>query len=794
MAEKKLTTIVLIDAHAVLHRAYHALPEFTSPSGEPTGGLYGTTTFVLKVVKDVKPDYLVACYDLPGATFRHDSYKEYKAGRAKADDALIAQMQSSRLLYEALGIPIYDHPGFEADDMLGTISEQLKDKKDIRVVIASGDMDTLQLVSGDNVVVYTLKKGLNDTIIYNEEGVNTRFGFGPELLPDYKGLRGDPSDNIIGIAGIGEKTATDLITKFGSIEEIYAKLKKDENAFKEAGIKPRIIELLKNGEEEAFFSKTLATIRRDAPIQFTLPPHAWAENFNSEKAVKFFEEMGFRSLISRLPGGGSGPVSPEAPTPVAAPVSEESYDPTLLREARLALWVLDTTKGSASPEEIFSFARAKTLEEAKEKLVIRLKEEKLFDLYEKMELPLIPIFDAVSKRGIQIDLAYLEQLGKEYHKQLAKHEKKIHELAGKEFNINSPKQLGEVLYADLALGGSKIGKTSGGAQSTNITELEKMAGTHPIIEEIMAYRELQKLLSTYIDVLPTLADKDGRVHTWFDQTGTTTGRISSKDPNLQNIPIKSEAGERIRRAFTASKGMKLVDLDYSQVELRALAMLSGEEKLIEIFKTGGDVHEAVARRVFKVPEGADVSKEQRRRAKVINFGIIYGMGIMALKKNLGTTREEAQQFYDDYFAEFPKVGIYMEATKEMALTKGYVETLFGRRRYFPNMRRLPPRERAAAERMAINAPCQGTNADINKIAVIEADRRLKEAGYEQDAFLLLQVHDELVYEVKEEKIAEILPIIKEVMEGVLAGNPKSRGVPLTVGVSVGDNWSDAVSV
>jgi DNA polymerase I len=276
----KIITIVLIDAHAVLHRAYHALPEFVSPTGEPTGGLYGTTTFVLKVVKDVKPDYLIACYDLPGATFRHDSYKEYKAGRAKADDALVSQMKSSRALYEALGIPIYDHPGFEADDMLGTIVEQLKDRKDVRVVVASGDMDTLQLVSGEQVVVYTLKRGLNDTIMYDEPGVITRYGFGPELLPDYKGLRGDPSDNIIGIAGIGEKTATELIKNFGSIESMYERLKKDEAAFLAAGIKPRIIQLLKDGEEEALFSKTLATIRRDAPITFSFPVKPWFSGFS----------------------------------------------------------------------------------------------------------------------------------------------------------------------------------------------------------------------------------------------------------------------------------------------------------------------------------------------------------------------------------------------------------------------------------------------------------------------------------------------------------------------------------
>lgn len=793
MTKKPLKKLVLLDVHAILHRAYHALPDFLSPSGEPTGALYGVAAFLIKIVRDMEPDYIAACYDLPGPTFRHESYKEYKAGRVKADPALIAQMESSRRIFEAFDIPIYNHPGFEADDMLGTIVDQTKKIKGLQVVIASGDMDTLQLVRGDDVVVYTLKKGLNDTIVYNEDAVRDRFGFAPELLRDYKGLRGDPSDNIIGISGIGEKTATELIQKFGELEGLYRTLKKDRGALEKEGIKPRIIELLVAGEEEALFSKILATIRHDAPIVFALPEKPWSEAHDRAKIAALFNEFGFKTLLPRLDARKSEEGASQdagAPKEEEEKILLEAIDPGRLKKAQIMLFLLDSNRSEADQADILKYTKTKTFAEAENYLAEKLKASPgLESVYRTIELPLIPIFEEAERRGVKVDKPYLAELSKKYHAELLKLQKKIWELAGEEFNINSPKQLGEILFTKMALTAKGLKKTAGGAQSTRESELEKLADTHPIIAPILDYRELQKLLSTYIDVIPTLADGHDRVHTHFIQTGAATGRISTRDPSVQNIPIKSELGQKIRCAFVAEKGYEMLDIDYSQIELRVLAMLSGDEKLISIFKKGGDIHEAVAREVFRVGDG-EVTKDMRRKAKVINFGIIYGMGVSSLQKNLGTTRAEAQEFYDNYFAEFPGVAKFITDVKAEARKNGFTETFFGRRRYFPNIVRGPAFLRAAEERMAMNAPNQGTAADILKIATIEADRKIKEAGLGEDVRLLFQVHDELVYEVKKEKVDEAAALVRGVMERVMDGNPKGRGVPLLVNVSVGKNWGE----
>lgn len=789
-------TLVLVDAHAVLHRAYHALPDFTSPKGEPTGALYGVATFLMKIIKELDPTYIAACYDLPGPTFRHESYAAYKGTRQKADDALVAQMERSRDVFTALSIPIYDHPGFEADDMLGTIVEQTKNVEGLKVVIASGDMDTVQLVDDDRVVVYTLKKGLNDTIIYNEATVKERFGFAPELLIDYKGLRGDTSDNIPGIPGIGEKTATELIQKFGELEGLYHAIKKDRDAVIAQGIKPRIVDLLVAHEEEALFSKILATIRRDAPISYVLPEKSWREGFDAEKAKVLFLELGFRSLIPRLTERSAGPAikSEQILEKAKLPVSDEPVDPALLKEASLGLWLLDSTRVEPDLQEILEWAGTGSFAEARAKINAELEKTGLISVLRDIELPAQPVFEAAEERGIMIDKKYLAKLSKEYHAELDLLQQKIWKQAGVEFNINSPKQLGEVLFGTMQLSVPGLKKTPTGARSTKESELEKLKEAHPIVADILSYREFQKLLSTYIDVLPTLADQNDRIHTHFVQSGAATGRISSRDPNMQNIPIKSEAGERIRRAFVATPGYKLLDIDYSQIQLRILAMLSHDETLTKIFKENGDVHDVVARNVFGEPKTAEEAKDARRKAKVINFGIIFGMGANALRQTLGTTRKEAEQFLTAYFERFPAVMNYISAVKESARKKGYTETLYGRRRYFPNIVKGPPVLRAAEERMAMNAPNQGTEADILKLAIARADTALKQAGLAEDVFLLLQVHDELVYEVKEEKVAQAIPIIREAMEGVMANNPLSHGIPLTVNVAVGDTWGDTEEV
>lgn len=787
--------LVLLDSHAIIHRAYHALPEFSSSNGEPTGALYGLSTMLMKIITDLKPDYIIATYDLPQKTFRHEAYGDYKAGRAKTDDALALQLQSSRRVFEAFNIPIYDAPGFEADDILGTIADILKKNKDINIVIASGDMDTLQLVDDKKVQVFTLKKGLNDTVLYDEDAVVARFGFPPKLLPDYKGLRGDPSDNIIGIKGIGEKTATTLITTFGTIENMYKVLKKGDEPFKKAGITLRIIELLKEGEEEALFSKTLATIRRDATISFGLPEQKFSEAIDVAKIEKLFTELEFRSLKQRVRGlfaQNSGNTQAVLTVAQAETISEED-----IRKWGIAVSLLNSELNNPTEEDIVTFGGAKDFKEAQEKILAAIKEKKLSYVYEDIELPILPVVISMEKYGVKIDVKYLGKLSVQYHKELSSLEKTIWRLAGHEFNINSPKQLGDVLFDELQVdkmgesSGRRMKKTAGGARSTRESELEKLRGLHPIIDAIFSYRELQKLLSTYIDTLPALVGPDGRVHARFNQIGAATGRFSSTDPNMQNIPIKSELGKNIRNAFIPEKGHKLISFDYSQIELRVAALMSGDEYLTKVFEDGKDVHAAVASKVFGVAEG-DVTHEMRRRAKVINFGILYGMGVTALQHNLGTTRKEAQEFYDNYFLQFPSISGYLDKVIAEAKKVGYTETLFGRRRYFPGLKSPLPFMRAMAERMAINAPLQGTAADCIKIAIRDADQALRNEKLIDKAHLILQVHDELVYEVEESIVPEVSVLVENVMKNVLPREflKNKKPVPLEVHVSVGDNWGE----
>ncbi|HEY4510393.1 MAG TPA: DNA polymerase [Candidatus Paceibacterota bacterium] len=743
MALSNKESLVLLDAHAILHRAFHALPGFTSPKGEGTGALYGFASFILKVIRELKPNYIAACYDLPGPTFRHDAYEGYKAKRPKIDESLISQINKSREILKAFNIPVYDSPGFEADDILGTIVEQLKKTK-VKTLIASGDMDTLQLVRGDEVVVYTLKKGIQDTIIYNEEGVIARYGFKPEYIPDFKGLKGDPSDNIIGVPGIGEKTAKEIIQKFGPIESLYKSLKgKDDKS----PLKPRVAELLINHEEEALFSKSLATIRTDAPIEFSLSGARWRDGIDKAEAEKIFGELGFKSLISRLK---NGLVGNEAEAPAQ-------------REVEVL-----------TPNEV----------EAENKIREKFANSVPDKLLKEVEIPLIKILGEMKERGVLIDTPYLKELSVDYHKRIKKLERKIWDLAGEEFNINSPKQLGVVLFETLALEARGLRMTATGNYGTNISQLEKLKGTHPIIGEIISHRELAKLLSTYIDAFPKMVDGEGRLHTTFDSAGASTGRISSSDPNLQNIPARTELGMNIRRAFISPRGAKLLALDYSQIELRILAILSRDEKLSAIFKRGEDVHTAVASEVFNV-SSRDVTPEMRRRAKVINFGIIYGMGVNALKNSIGSSQKEAREFYDNYFIRFPKISGYLEGLKKEAYEKGYTETFFGRKRYFPDIRSRVEYVRKSAERMAMNAPIQGSAADFIKLAMVNAEEALRKKGLKEKASLLLQIHDELVYEVKNEALEDVARVVSHEMEHVWDG-----GVPIVVHVSAGNNLAD----
>ncbi|HAS80973.1 MAG: polymerase protein [Candidatus Nomurabacteria bacterium GW2011_GWE1_32_28] len=818
-------TLVLLDAHAIIHRAYHALPEFLSSKGEPTGALYGLSSMLMKIITDLKPDYIVACYDLPQKTFRHEAYDGYKLGRAKTEDALILQLKNSRQIFDAFNIPIYDAPGFEADDVLGTIVEKIsarggsasggKKIPDINIIIASGDMDTMQLVDGKKVQVYTLKKGINDTILYDEEKMIDRFGFKPKLLPDYKGLRGDPSDNIIGIKGIGEKTATNLIVNFGTIEEIYRQLRitNYELEFKKLGLTDRIIQLLKDNEEEALFSKTLAKIRTDAPVDFKLQEKTFWENADLKKIENMFSVFEFRSLYSRLKSffdennnlasgddarrrshsilegqdlSGSSEYSSEH-------VHQKPIiiDKNKLQETAIALWIINSDITNPTLDDVLHYANTDSFEIAKEYVFKELKDKGLEKIYKEIEKPIIPMVKKMQDHGILIDKKYFENLSKEYHKELDKLTQKIYKMSGLEFNINSPKQLGEVLFDKMGMKSSKK-KNASGSFSTKVSVLEELEENNPIIKEILAYRELQKLLSTYIDVIPKMTDEDDRLHAKFLQNGTTTGRFSSQDPNLQNLPIKTELGKKIRNGFIAGKGYKLLTFDYSQIELRVAAMLSGDPKMTQIFCDGKDIHSGVASFVFGVPL-EKVDGEMRRKAKVINFGIIYGMGVSSLRKSLGGTREEAQKFYDNYFNQFSGVKNYLESVKIFATRHLYTETLFNRRRYFPNINSRIPFLKNMAERTAINAPIQGTaTADIIKLAIRYSEEDLKREGFLEKAHLVLQIHDELVYEVEEDILENVEIIIKNAMESVLQRSylQYKTDIPLIVHSGFGNNFGE----
>ncbi|MBU1046351.1 hypothetical protein KKH36_01050 [Patescibacteria group bacterium] len=788
--KQKNKKLVLLDAYAILHRAYHALPDFSSSKGEPTGALYGVAAMLMKIISELKPDYIVACYDLPKKTYRHEIYEDYKLGRQKPDDELISQITRSRDMMKAFNIPIYEKEGFEADDLLGTITEQLKGQ-DIDIIIASGDMDTMQLVDNKRVQIYTLRSGINNVILYDEKAVVDRFGFGPKLLTDYKGLRGDPSDNIKGIRGIGDKIATTLIHSFGSIEDIYKKLEKDEQVFLDKGFKPRVINLLKENKEDALFSKELATIQLNVPVEFVLEDKKWIDGLDEEKVVSLFQELGFRTLLQRARLLFTDHSNGKKEEEIEEKVNDEDFEKTAI-----ALWVLDSNKTKTSIQEIKDYTRENTFKKAQEKIFREIKNKDLEKVYNEIEIPLIPIFKKMKENGVKLNLKYLKELSVEYTKKLNLLEKEIWKQAGEEFNINSPKQMSEVLFEKMNLETKTKKKTSTGMRSTKESELQKMVEIHPIIGNILKYRELKKLLTTYIDNLPELADEKGFIHTNFLQTGTTTGRISSNHPNLQNIPTRTEQGKKIRNAFEAQKGFDLYAFDYSQVELRVAAMMSGDENLIEIFKTGQDVHSAVASRIFGVPLDK-VNSSMRRKAKIVNFGMIYGMGVNSLRQNMEDasngdekiTRKEAQEFYNKYFETFKTLGDFLNNSKEEASKKGYTKTYFGRLRYFEGIQSKIPFIRAMAERMAVNAPIQGTSADILKIAMIRIYDYIKKNKLEDKIKMIIQVHDELIFEVQKDVDKKHILKIEELMENVLP-REESKGIKFEVNIKKGKNWGE----
>lgn len=891
---QKKEILVLLDSHAILHRAYHALPAtFVSKDGMPTGALYGFSAFLIKVLKELTPNYIIAAYDLPEPTFRHIAYKDYKSHRKETADDLKIQINKSKEILAGFKIPVFEFPGFEADDILGTISrnKEIKEllKKNLKIIIASGDLDTLQLIEENKIVVYTLKKGINDTTVYNEESVKTRFGFSPKLIPDYKGLCGDASDNIIGVKGIGDKSAKELIQKFGPLDLIYKTIQKNETAFVKAGVKKRIIDLLKEQKEEAFFSRELAEIRDDAPINFSFTEIKKDGRPNKESAVKIFDELGFRSLTQRLneidyfftkaAESGATLVSEKnilsdfkksavnqneifwifenkknEPPYITAVfpngncfklkendfLKESIFFGEILKSKKnfaykakelynyfeklgieaefefdifIAAWVYDSRLNNPTINQIISFIQSEAGEgygalfHVKEIILERFKENGQHSLFYDIEMPLIKVLKNIEVNGVLIDAKKFESLSLICDKELLIIQKKIWELAKEQFNINSTKELRRVLFEKMKISEKGIRKTEGGARSTQFKELIKLKDAHPIIRELISYREFAKLKSTYIDAFPLLIKEDGRIHTNFNQTGTVTGRLSSSNPNLQNIPVKGEFGKKIREAFIVPKGYSLVSFDYSQIELRTAALLSGDEKMREAFRENKDIHTITASEIFNAPL-KDITKEMRRKAKVINFGILYGMGAGALSESLGITRHEAEAYKQEYFNDFSGVADYIRNTILKAEETGCTETLYGRKRYFSEINLVrngvyngAERRsfisnginsyndfmRREIERMAVNMPIQGTSADIIKIAMVRIYEFLsKNKSLKEKIKMVLQIHDELLFEIKDEFLEESCQIIKNIMENVIPQD--KREIPFPVEISIGKYW------
>jgi DNA polymerase-1 len=892
---------IIIDGNAIVHRAYHALPSMTT-KGTMVNAVYGFTSMLLKVLKDLKPDYLAVSFDVAGGTFRHKKYKDYKATRVKADQSLYDQIPLVHQVVSAFGVPIYEKKGYEADDVIGTIVGEVRSQEPkVRSVIVTGDMDTMQLVN-DDVNVYALRKGMSDIVMYDPKMVKERYGFGPEHVVDYKALRGDMSDNIPGVPGIGEKTAVELITKIGGIDEIYKKCKM-QNAKCKMLVSDSVLKKLIVGEESAKMSQELATLDCNVPdLDFDLEK-CDVKKFDNNKLSEILRKFEFWSLIKRVQGTGdqekiakiqdtnktknkkleiinidesntkefekaldganefackeilSGPnifegkleglvflINDKAYYLTTDFVNTDSTDCELLRsifsntaksvvghdlkqlikvlttynlqlttslfDTMVASYLIDSSTRAHDLRSIAQRELGVTLPDGAQgglfgtdyKIVaqeldyimqIKKKQEKKLEklsdagLFDKIEMKLIPVLAEMELNGVAIDSKALGELSKEVNKEIAKLTKKICNEAKFDFNPASSVQLREVLFDKLQLPtqGIKKGKTG---YSTADAELEKLSGLHPIIDLMRDYRELAKLQNTYVDVLPTLVNKKtGRIHTTFNQAVTTTGRLSSSDPNLQNIPIRTELGKQIRDAFIAETGNVLVCADYSQIELRVVASLAQDEKMLEIFNKGEDIHIATAAAIHGVPLDK-VTKEMRSSAKAVNFGVLYGMGSYGLSWRTGLTRAEAQDFIKKYFQEFAGVKKYIDQTLAFAKKEGYVETLFGRRRYIPELQSDNFMLRSAGERMAINMPIQGTAADVMKMAMIGVDKKIQDTRYKHgDVKLILQVHDELVLEVKKGLEDEVAKMVKEVMENVV----KLR-VPIEVSVGVGKRWGE----
>ena len=931
-------TLLLVDGHALVHRAFHAVPPLSTTKGELVNAVYGFASMLFKALNELRPDYVAVAFDKAAPTFRHLEYEEYKATRKPAPEGLRQQFVRVRQLVDALGIPIYEIEGYEADDVLGTLARQATEQG-LSVVIATGDADALQLVD-PHVRVMVPLRGFSETTTYDETGVRLRYGIAPSQIPDLKALKGDPSDNIKGVPGIGEKTAAKLLNQFGSLENLLAH--RDE-------LPPKLQPAVAEHADDAQQSKRLATIVTDVPVRLDLAA-CRAGTYERPRLVELLRELEFRSLLPKIPEQRPRPSAAQAPSstelPAGAPrqmdLFEESppgafqatsrplvapravevraqlgdyrvidsaeglddlvrrlaagpgfvvdvettdvdamraelvgiavsvepgsaayipvghrggnqlplqlvadklrpllgdprlgkyghnlkYDEIVLDrhslrlqglafDTMLAAYLLESSQRVLNLKDVafvqlgiemtpitdligkgksqismadvpipavtaYAGADADVTLRLMRKLEPELRQASLWDLFAEVEMPLVTVLAAMEKAGVALDVPFLGNMSADLAERIAALEAAIYAAAGHRFNINSTQQLAGVLFQELRLPASRRTKTG---HSTDAETLEALRGVHPIIQLILDHRQLVKLKSTYVDALPALINPEtGRVHTSFNQTGTTTGRLSSSDPNLQNIPIRTELGRQVRRAFVAGEPEAcLLGADYSQIELRILAHVTRDERLVAAFEADEDIHAATASQLFGV-KLRDVTPEQRRMAKTTNFGVLYGISDYGLSQQLGIPRREAAEFIQSYFAKYPAIRGYLDGTIRQAQDHGFVTTLSGRRRFIPEIHVANQAVRNAAERMAINTPIQGTAADIIKVAMIRLHRALEERGFESR--MVLQVHDELVFEGPEREIPELRPLVVEIMENAL-----QLSVPLKVEVKTGRNWA-----
>lgn len=845
--------LILIDGNSLINRAFYALPILNNVKGEPVNAVYGFANMLIKAINDYKPNYIAVAFDLHAPTFRHKLYAEYKAGRRKMPDELASQLPILKDMLRLMNIKILEKETFEADDIIGTVSRRFP----VKSIILTGDRDSLQLIN-DNVDVYLTKRGLSEILAVNDENIVENFGFNASQVVDFKSLAGDSSDNIPGVPGIGEKTAVDLLQKYGSLDGVYEHL--DDCT-------PKMREKLSQNRELALLSQTLATIDVNVPIECTLEECKFDFPFD-EKVKRFFIDMAFKSLYKKDDlfslDAVSGEIEeknyeferveiktesdlkkvlPQKAGFLAYAESEKgekhfTFDgkkefvvtgeysllepgitdsaffetlghcfsdksvPKYLYDAKKTLHKADgygTRISGYEDVRLKQYLADQALDRESETDLLELKKlpadfpacslvvlnksltEELSllgmsELYEKIELPLVGVLFEMEKTGVLVDKAALESLGKKFSAEVNDYSAKIYEEAGEKFNINSPKQLAVVLFEKMCIPYPKKTKK----YSTSAEILESLRYNYPIVDYILKYRAVSKLLGTYVEGLGKLICADGRIRTEYKQMMTATGRLSSAEPNLQNIPVREQEGKELRAIFIAGEGKTLVSADYSQIELRLMAHFSADPNMLDIYNRGGDIHAMTASLVFGVPL-EEVTPEMRRKAKAVNFGIIYGISEYGLSESVHCSVKEAKKFIESYFASFPKVKEFVDKTVEDAKKSGEVHTLFGRRRKISELSSSNFMTRSFGERAAMNTPLQGSAADIIKIAMISVSEKLKGTN----AKLILQIHDELIVECPDEEVENVKNILVDCME-----NAAQLSVPLTVDVESGKSWID----